>query len=101
MPSTGASRSGETLSNHLAGGVLPLAVALGCARDIAAALRDLHAEGGAHGAVSPASIVLMPAGAVVLPSDALPPDADTRGDVEAFGAGPLAPLAGLRDGEAP
>jgi DNA-directed RNA polymerase subunit M/transcription elongation factor TFIIS len=61
-------------------------LALRCATDVAAALRELHQAGRAHGDVSPASIVLRPSGATLLPPNSLAMVANPRADVAAFGA---------------
>jgi serine/threonine protein kinase len=61
-------------------------LALGYATDIAAALRELHQAGRAHGEVSPASIMLRPTGATLLPRNSLARVANPRADVAAFGA---------------
>jgi DNA-directed RNA polymerase subunit M/transcription elongation factor TFIIS len=76
----------ESLASRLAQGPLPLPLALRCATDVAAALRELHQAGRTHGEVSPGSIVLRPSGATLLPPNSLVRDASTRSDVAAFGA---------------
>ena len=85
-----ASRHGEvheeTLAGRLTEGPLPLPFALRCATEVAAALRELHEVGRAHGDVSPASIALRPAGAALLPPNGLPRKIDLRTDVAGFGA---------------
>jgi serine/threonine protein kinase len=89
MP-TGTSRNSggreESLGSRLAQGPLPLPFALRCATDVAAALRELHRAGLAHGEVSPASVVLRPSGAALLPPNGLVGEANSRADVAAFGA---------------
>jgi len=85
-----ASRNGaareETLASKLADGPLPLPFALHCATGVAAALRELHEVGRVHGEVSPASVVLRPSGAALLPPNGLPREINFRADVAAFGA---------------
>jgi serine/threonine protein kinase len=85
-----ASRNGgvreETLADRLADGPLPLTFALRCATDVAAALRELHEVGRAHGEVSPASVVLRPSGAALRPPNGLLRQVSSRADVLAFGA---------------
>jgi DNA-directed RNA polymerase subunit M/transcription elongation factor TFIIS len=76
----------ESLARRLAQGPLTLPLALHCATDVAAALRELHQAGRTHGEVSTASIVLRPTGAILLPPNSLPREADPRADVAAFGA---------------
>lgn len=89
MP-TGTSRNGgsreEFLASRLAQGPLALPFALRCATDVAVALRELHQAGLAHGEVSPASVVLRPSGAALLPPTGLVGEANSRADVAAFGA---------------
>jgi serine/threonine protein kinase len=53
---------------------------------VAAALRDLHLEGRAHGAVTPASILLRPSGAALSPAGYRSDPAEPCADVTAFGA---------------
>jgi hypothetical protein len=77
---------GGTLASRLADGPLPLPLALRCATDVAAALRELHVVGRAHGEVSAASIVLRPSGAVLLPPNDLQREVNLRADVAGFGA---------------
>jgi serine/threonine protein kinase len=60
-------------------------LALHCATDVAAALRELHQAGRTHGEVSPDSIMLGPSGATLLPPDSLVRGANSRADVAAFG----------------
>jgi hypothetical protein len=76
----------ETLSGRLRVGPLPLVFALRCATGVAAALRDMHLEGRAHGAVTPASILLRPSGAVLSPAGYRSDPAEPCADVAAFGA---------------
>ena len=76
----------ETLASRLADGPLPLPFALRCATDVAAALRELHEVGRAHGDVSPASVVLRHSGAALVPPSGLQRKIDLRADVAAFGA---------------
>ena len=92
---------GELLSDRLAGGPLPPAVALRHALEIGAILTRAHDRGAVHGALSPHSVALTAEGARVLqpPEQADPRDApyrspeqvrgepaDARSDVFAFGA---------------
>ncbi len=89
MPSGTSSNDGvpeESLASRLAQGPLPLPLALRCATDVAAALRELHQAGRVHGEVSPASVVLRPSGAVLLPPNGLVTEGDSGADVAAFGA---------------
>jgi hypothetical protein len=89
MPKVASSNGGvreETLASRLADGPLPLPFALRCATDVAAALRELHEVGRAHGEVSPASVALRATGAALLPPKGLQRKIDLRADVTAFGA---------------
>ena len=76
----------ERLADRLAEGRLPLDQALGCAADLAMALRELHAGGRAHGAVTPVFVALEPSRAVLLPAPGSAASATPSGDVAAFGA---------------
>ncbi len=76
----------ERLADRLVNGRLPLDQALGCAADLALALRDLHASGRAHGSVTPVFVGLEPSRAVLLPAPGSAPTASQAGDVAAFGA---------------
>jgi len=67
-------------------GVLPLATALGYATDVATALRELHAEGRAHGEAGPDDVRVGPRGAVLPPPPASSRRGDQRADMVAFGA---------------
>jgi len=78
--------AGECLSEQIADGVLPLATALGYATDVAAALRELHGEGRAHGEVGPDHVRVRSQRAVLLPSRPSSRQADPRSDIVAFGA---------------
>jgi hypothetical protein len=73
------------LSNLIGSDPLPLATALGYATDVAAALRDLHAEGRAHGHVGPEHLQVGPHGMLLRPGGS-PRPADQRSDVVDFGA---------------
>lgn len=64
---------------------LPLPLALAYAADIAAGLRDLHARGRVHGAVSAAAVAL-DAGRAVLGSETVSGRGESRDDITAFGA---------------
>lgn len=89
MPQVTSGNAGvreESLASRLAHGPLPLPLALRCATDVAAALRELHQAGRVHGEVSLASVVLRSSGATLLPPNSLARQADPRADVAAFGA---------------
>jgi DNA-binding helix-hairpin-helix protein with protein kinase domain len=103
--SAGTGRNGwvceESLASRLAQGPLPLPLALRCATDVAAVLRELYRTGQAHGDVSPASVVLRSTGAALLPPSSSVREADSRADVAAFGTvlyqmltGSIPPLSG-------
>jgi hypothetical protein len=76
----------DSLAERLARAPLSLDEALRCATEIAAALRDLHRQGLAYGAVSSQLIEMGRAGATLRPTGALKRLGDGRGDVAAFGA---------------
>jgi hypothetical protein len=76
----------ERLADRLADGRLPLDEALGCAADLAVALRELHASGRVHGSVTPVFVALEPARALLLPAQGVSADASKQGDIAAFGA---------------
>jgi hypothetical protein len=76
----------ESLASRLAQGPLPLPLALHCAEDVAAALRELHRAGRAHGEVSPTSVVLRGSGAELVPPHGRVREANSSADVSAFGA---------------
>ena len=76
----------ESLASRLAQGPLPLRFALSCAEDVAAALRELHRAGRAHGEVSPTSVVLHRSGAELVPPNGRASEANSSADVSAFGA---------------
>jgi ribosomal protein S27AE len=88
MPA-GTSRNGwvreESLASRLAQGPLPLPLALRCATEVAAGLRQLYRAGRAHGELSPACVMLRSTGAALLPPNGLVSDANPRTDVAAFG----------------
>jgi Tol biopolymer transport system component len=109
---------GELLSERLAGGPLPPALALRHGLEIGAILIRAHHRGAVHGALSPHSVMLTADGARVLqpPGEADPRDApyrspeqvrgepaDARSDVFAFGALLYEMIAGRRafEGQGP
>ena len=57
---------GQNLSEVLARGPLPLETALRHATEIAAALREMHQDGRAHGSVEPSNVFLKASGAILL-----------------------------------
>lgn len=75
----------DSLAERLARAPLSLGEALRCATEIAAALRDLHRQGLAYGAVSSQLIEMGRVGATLRPTGALKRLGDGRGDVAAFG----------------
>jgi hypothetical protein len=75
-----------SLAEKLARAPLSLGEALCCATEIAAALRDLHRQGLAYGAVSSQLIEVGREGATLRPTGALKRLGDGRSDVAAFGA---------------
>jgi len=77
---------GACLAAIMADGILPLATALGYATEVAATLRELHAEGRGHGEVGPDHVHVGTRGAVLLPPRAQSRRADQYSDVVAFGA---------------
>jgi len=94
-------QAAETLTPHLAAGRLALSDTLRYAMQMADALRRAHDEGYCHGALTPDSFALTPAGAQLLPAqqgaaDALTPytaperlkgqTPDVRTDIFGFGA---------------
>ncbi|HUI55380.1 MAG TPA: protein kinase [Bryobacteraceae bacterium] len=91
----------QSLSQRLAEGRMPVSEALRRALEICHALRRIHEKGCAHGALTPASIILEDSGVHLLPAEAgareeltaytaperLQGEApDTRTDIFAFGA---------------
>lgn len=76
----------ERLADRLAQGQLPIDQVLGCAADLALRLKELHAAGQAHGAVTPVFVGLEPTRAVLLPAAGSESTATRRGDVTAFGS---------------
>jgi hypothetical protein len=76
----------ERLADRLVGGRLPLNQALGCAADLAMALRELQAAGRVHGSVTPVFVALEPTRAVLLPAPGSAATATQAGDVAALGA---------------
>jgi hypothetical protein len=75
----------ESLTDRMGRGRLPLAEALAYAIQIAASLRDLHAQRLVYGAVSSQLIVLGPAGAELRSSGSLTRLGNARADVTSFG----------------
>ncbi len=75
----------ETLADRIAQGPLPLAYALRCATDIALAMRDLHADGRAHGRVEAATVLLRGRGASLAAPLGRSAHISIRTDVAAFG----------------
>lgn len=76
----------DSLAERLARAPLSLGEALCCATEIAAALRDLHRQGLAYGAVSSQLIEMGRAGATLRSTGALKRLGDGRSDMAAFGA---------------
>ena len=76
----------ELLTDRLARGPMPLAEAMQVATQIAGALRDLHRNGMAYGAVSLQLVLLGSAGAQLRSAGSPPRLGDGRADVAAFGA---------------
>jgi len=79
-------KEGLRLSHQLADGLLPLAAALAYAADVASALRDLHSNGLAHGAVGANSVQLGPRGATLMAPREFREHTGQASDVRAFGA---------------
>jgi hypothetical protein len=75
----------EALAARLQRASLPLAYALRCATDVAAALRELHEAGAAHGGVAADAIYLSAAGATLAALEE-PRNSAAIDDVAAFGA---------------
>jgi hypothetical protein len=87
LPSAGAvPERTQTLADMLARGPLPFAAALRCATEIAAALRDLHAQGRGHGRVEAGSVVIGLPGAQLLPSRSYWEEGLPARDIREFGA---------------
>jgi hypothetical protein len=76
----------ESLAERMARSPLPLVETLRYAADIAMALRDLHRQGLAYGAVSAQLIELGPSGAALRTTGGLRHLGDARRDVAAYGA---------------
>jgi len=91
----------RTLAQELARGPLSIFAALRYAIGIAASLRVIHAEGGAHGAVCPAAVHLGPEGAVLSSPNGHARQAQQHGDVAAFGALLLEMLTGRQPAGVP
>jgi hypothetical protein len=85
-----------TLAEELARGPLPLAAALRYATEIAAGLRSIHAEGGAHGSVSAATVIMGGPRAMLTSPNGNSRQARQQGDVAAFGAVLLQMLTGSK-----
>jgi hypothetical protein len=60
---------GRSLAEVLSGGPLPLEAALRHATEIALVLREMHADGRAHGAVEAQNIYIKPSGAVLVTAE--------------------------------
>ena len=76
----------DSLAERMARSPLSLVEVLRCATEVAAALRDLHRQGLAYGAVSSQLIELGPSGATLRPTGVRKHLGDGRRDVGAFGA---------------
>lgn len=85
-PASAEEPPAESLGERIARCSLPLIEALRYAAKVATVLRDLHAQGLAHGAVSPQSILLEPSGAVLRGVGRAGRLGDQCLDVTAFGA---------------
>jgi hypothetical protein len=94
--------NGKTLALVLSAGPISLAAALQAASEVAAALREIHEQGRAHGNVSAATIDMTEGGAELQPARSWD-QADTGRDIRDFGALLLEMLTGAppRAGELP
>src|SRR5579883_966661 len=91
------SADANTLAQHLTTGPLPLPLALSYATDVAAALRQLHQQGRAHGWVNTAAVSLASGRAVLSAGNGLR-HASPQSDVVGFGAMLLELLTGRKTG---
>src|SRR5437879_6911630 len=93
---------GKTLAQVLSGGPISLAAALQAASEIAAALREIHEQGRAHGSVATATIDMTERGAELQPARSWD-QADTGRDIRDFGGLLFQMLTGAppRTGELP
>jgi hypothetical protein len=86
---------GQPLNELLAQGALPLEAALRYATEIAAALREMHLEGRAHGTVDPEHAVVRSSGIVLLAPERRG-YTDPLGDLTGFGLVLYAMLTGKK-----
>ena len=84
-PFPGQAGGPKTLAKILSAGPMSLAAALQAASEIAAALREIHEQGRAHGSVAAATIDMTEDGAELQPARSWN-EADTGRDVRDFGA---------------
>lgn len=77
--------AGESLEERLTRGAISFREALQISTDLAAALRDLHANGLEYGDLNAQTVVIGARGAGLAPGGGLAHKADGRSDVGAFG----------------
>jgi serine/threonine-protein kinase len=76
---------GRSLADRLTGGPLPWRTAVEVAAEVAAALSAAHGRGMIHGDITPANVMLTPAGAKVVDFGVSAVVGERRGDVPIFG----------------